>query len=138
MLVSDNIVKGVIECVADSLVLDEAQIGTETTIIGELKAESLDFMDIIFKLEAKFGIALDKSDFDLLAKLGMQRDQAIVDDMLTLAAKQKLLIWLPKMPVDQPVKPPELIRYVAVNSIAKIVEEKIAQKDNFTSLEAQP
>lgn len=135
MNVPDYIIKGVIECVADSLVLDEAQISADTTIIGELKAESLDFMDIIFKLESKFNIALDKSDFDLLTKLGMKREEAIADDVLTSSAKAKLLIWLPKLPIEQPVKPAELIRYVAVSSIASIVQEKIGPKENIQAVE---
>ena len=66
----------VIECVAASLALTPGVIQRGTKVIGELGADSLDFMDIIFALERAFGIRLQKENFNLVARLGMDQSEA--------------------------------------------------------------
>lgn len=48
--------------VADALSLDESDIAGETTLLGELGAESIDLLDILFRIERKCGVKLQASD----------------------------------------------------------------------------
>src|SRR4051794_1866757 len=95
-----KITAGVIECVAQSLAKEAAVITNTSRIIADLGADSLDFMDIMFALERKFEIKLQKEDFDLLTRLGMKKEDAIVDGNLTAVAKQKLKTLLPGLPLE--------------------------------------
>lgn len=115
----------VIECVAASLVKDSSQIKTKTTIIAELGADSLDFMDIIFQLESAFDLRLQKEDFDFVLRTGLAREQAVVDGHLTSDAKQRLKKWLPELVVEQELAPKDLARYVSIESITLVIEEKL-------------
>ncbi|MEQ1877692.1 MAG: phosphopantetheine-binding protein [Bdellovibrionia bacterium] len=130
------IVQGVIACVAESLALDTSKIGPKSKVIAELGAESLDFMDIIFRLDAKFGVSLQKEDFDLLARVGLKREDAVQNEFLTASAKDRLVAWLPGIPVNAELKPKDLAQFVSVESIALVVEERLI-KSNRDALAPQ-
>jgi acyl carrier protein len=54
----------------DALGVEEDEVTSEAKIIGDLGAESIDFLDIIFNLEKSFGIEIS-------------RDQLFPDDIFT-------------------------------------------------------
>lgn len=113
----------IIDCVAESLALDEATISAQSLLVEELGADSLDFMDIMFQLESAFSIKLQKEDFELLPRLGMSEAEAIEDRYLTPAAKQKLRRWLPGLPLDKRIQPFDLKNYITAETLALIVAE---------------
>jgi acyl carrier protein len=46
----------------DALGVDDDEVKRESTIIGDLGAESIDFLDIVFRLEKSFGIEIPRSE----------------------------------------------------------------------------
>jgi len=50
------------DCLADALGRDEEEVTSEASLAGDLGAESLDFLDIIFRLEKVFGIKIQRGD----------------------------------------------------------------------------
>jgi acyl carrier protein len=46
----------------DALNVDEADIKPTATLRGDLGAESIDFLDIVFRLEREFGIKIPRSE----------------------------------------------------------------------------
>ncbi len=46
----------------DALGVDDDEVTPESTIIGDLGAESIDFLDIVFRLEKAFGIEIPRSE----------------------------------------------------------------------------
>jgi acyl carrier protein len=50
------------EAVADALGLDEDEVTPDATIVGELGAESIDLLDILFRIERKSGVKVQASD----------------------------------------------------------------------------
>lgn len=115
--------KLIISCVAKSLVKNEADITPKTKIIGELDADSLDFMDIIFQLESAFNIKLSKDDFDFITKSGLKRDEIIAKDLLSSDDITKLKRWLPEIDSNDKVAPKELPKYVTIESLGFVIEE---------------
>ena len=47
----DEIFEKVQGCLVDALGVDEDEVTTEATLVGDLGAESIDFLDIVFRLE---------------------------------------------------------------------------------------
>ena len=47
----------------DALGLDEDEIKPTSTLMGNLGAESIDFLDIVFRLEEVFGIKIPRGEF---------------------------------------------------------------------------
>jgi acyl carrier protein len=125
----ETVIQGVIDCVSNSLAKPREGMSATTKIINDLGADSLDFLDIMFHLESKFSVTLQKEDFDLLGRLGIPREQALVGDHLTPLAKEKLLVWLPELPQNQDLMPRDLAKYVSMESVCIVVEEHLKAKE---------
>ena len=123
-----EITRKIIVCVAESLARPTEGIGSETSLIKELDADSLDFLDIMFSLERTFKITLGKEHFDLLQKVGMSREEAIVGQNLTQPALDRLQAWLPTLPKEGNVPVRNLRDYITVETIVRIVQQLIQEK----------
>ncbi len=60
------------EALVDALGVDDDEVTEDATMVGDLGAESIDFLDIVFKLEQAFEITIP-------------RDELFPDDILTNA-----------------------------------------------------
>ncbi len=49
-------------CLVDALVVDDDEVTPTASIMGDLGAESIDWLDIVFKLEKAFGIKISQSE----------------------------------------------------------------------------
>ena len=72
MPVNEEVFGKVKEALVDALGVDDDEVTEEATMVGDLGAESIDFLDIVFKLEKSFGITIP-------------RDELFPDDILTNA-----------------------------------------------------
>ena len=46
----------------DALGVEEDEVTAEATLVGDLGAESIDFLDIVFRLEKMFGIEIPRAE----------------------------------------------------------------------------
>ena len=58
----DKIFQQVQELLVDALGLDNDEVTTDATLMGDLGAESIDFLDIVFRLEKTFGIKIPREE----------------------------------------------------------------------------
>src|SRR4030042_102858 len=58
----DEIFTKVQEVLVDALGVDDEEVTTEATLMGDLGAESIDFLDIVFRLEKAFGIKIPREE----------------------------------------------------------------------------
>ena len=70
MPVNAEVFDKVKEALVDALGVDDDEVTEEATMVGDLGAESIDFLDIVFKLEKSFDIQIP-------------RDELFPDDILT-------------------------------------------------------
>lgn len=56
MSASEKIYEKVVQVLADALYIDERELTPTTTLKGDLGAESIDLLEIVFRLEHEFGI----------------------------------------------------------------------------------
>ena len=68
----DEVFEKVREALVDALGVDDEEVTPQATMVGDLGAESIDFLDIVFKLEKGFDIQIP-------------RDELFPDDILTNA-----------------------------------------------------
>jgi acyl carrier protein len=62
MSASEEIYEKVVRVLAESLYVDKADLTPTATLQGDLGAESLDFLEIVFRLENEFGIDIPESE----------------------------------------------------------------------------
>ena len=62
MSASEEIYGKVANVLMDSLNVDEDELTLKATLQGDLGAESIDFLDIVFRLEREFGIKIPRGE----------------------------------------------------------------------------
>lgn len=58
----DEIYEKVKSALVDALGVDEDEVTPGATMVGDLGAESIDFLDIVFRLEKAFGIKIPRGE----------------------------------------------------------------------------
>lgn len=86
---------------ADALGLDEDEIQYDSKVIGDLGAESLDFLDIAFRLERAFDIKIPRGGIEKSAQEGMGDEPYEVAGVLTERALEKLADAMPEIPREE-------------------------------------
>src|SRR5437773_6915515 len=62
MSASEEIYGKVVTVLVEALSVDEDEIKPTATLQGDLGAESIDFLDIVFRLEREFGIKIPRGE----------------------------------------------------------------------------
>ena len=76
------------ELLVDALAVDDDEVTPEATLIGDLGAESIDILDISFKLEQDFGFKIAQGE---LFPEGVTKDPDFVQDGVVTAKGLELL-----------------------------------------------
>ena len=120
--------------IEDTLALEPdraARVVPSTNLIDELGAESLDFLDLLFRLEDDFGIVLPQREFTDADRLGLsEKDLATKDGTLTQAAIERLRVLLPEADprkLAPGLKKNEIARCLTVQSFVNLVQRKLEQ-----------
>lgn len=61
-MTQDEVFQKVKETLVDALGVDEDEVTPQATLTGDLGAESIDFLDIVFRLEKSFNIKIPPGD----------------------------------------------------------------------------
>ena len=83
----------------DALGVDEDEITKDATLVGDLGAESIDFLDIVFRLEKEFGIKIDQAE--LFPDNVLNDPQYVQDGKVTDAGMATLRERLPHANLDE-------------------------------------
>ena len=59
---NEEVFEKVKEALMDALGVDDDEVTPQATLVGDLGAESIDFLDIVFKLEKAFEITIPRDD----------------------------------------------------------------------------
>jgi acyl carrier protein len=93
----DDLMKTVRSCVAEVLAIDPAKVTADSSLIGDLGAESLDFLDLVFRLETEYGVKIPRDGIRLAAQEGLA-DGFDQGGVLTAGALDRLRILMPEIP----------------------------------------
>src|SRR6188768_1338766 len=62
MPTQEEVFSKVQEALTEALGVDDDEVTPDATMVGDLGAESIDFLDIVFRLEKAFGIEIPRSE----------------------------------------------------------------------------
>jgi acyl carrier protein len=102
------------------------KLGFSTTLVGDLGAESIDFLDIVFRLERAFNIKIPRGD--LFPENILASPEFVKDGKLTPQGVEELKRRMPHADLsgfEQNPNVAELPNLFTVNMIVKYVEEKV-------------
>ena len=93
MPTNDEIYQKVQATLVDALGVDEDDIRHDATLISDLGAESIDFLDIVFRLERNFGIKIPRGE--LFPENVVTDPDMIKDGLLTSKGIDELKARMP-------------------------------------------
>ncbi|MFT5299236.1 MAG: acyl carrier protein [Mariniblastus sp.] len=127
MPVNTEVFGKVREALMDALGVDEDEVTEEATMIGDLGAESIDFLDIVFKLEKSFDISIPRDELfpdDILTNAEYIADGKVTADGLVKLKARMPFADLTKFESNPLVQ--DFGNILSVKDLCKYVETKIA------------
>jgi len=124
----DELVTTVRAFLADRLALKVERVTLRSRLIDDLGADSLDFIDMVFTLEKKFGIKIREEEFDFLSRLDFSSPEVMRDGFLTVETIEKLRPRLPglgELADPARVTPKELFGLLTVETLCDLVQTRL-------------
>ena len=132
MPTQDEIYTKVSDTLVEALNVDKEEIKPDATLQGDLGAESIDFLDIVFRLEREFGIKIPRGE--LFPESIFQGDPEFVQNgRVTDKGLTELRQRMPFADLSQFEKNPELSHLsdlFTVNLITRYIEGKLSNGSN--------
>lgn len=104
---SDEIFDKVQETLVDALGVDDDEVTPEATLVGDLGAESIDFLDIVFRLEKGFDIKIPRGEL-FPENLAAADSGFIQDGKVTEAGLAELRSKMPHADIDSLAADPKV------------------------------
>ena len=114
-------------CLVDALGVDDDEVTPTASIMGDLGAESIDWLDIVFKLEKAFGIKISQSELspeDILTST-----EYVADGKVNEAGLAKLKERMPFLDLTKFVANPAVNEFsglLTVQDMVRFVQSKVA------------
>lgn len=121
------------EAVVEALGVDPEEVKPESVLFDDLGAESLDLLDIVFRLEKAFDIKIPRGGIqqDILAAEGVSEQDVIVDGALTELGAQKLRERLKEVnpeKIKAGFRIDDIPTLFTVQTFVNIVKQQLAKK----------
>ena len=123
----DEILEKVREVLVDALGVDDDEVTTDATLMGDLGAESIDFLDIVFRLEKAFEIKIPREELFPAESL-MNNSEFVQNGKLTEKGLTELREKMPHTNLENFEKDPDINKLgdlFTVGAIINYIENKL-------------
>ncbi len=123
----DEVFQQVQEVLIEALGVDDDEVTDEATLMGDLGAESIDFLDIVFRLEKTFEIKIPREELFPAESL-MNNPEYVSNGKLTEAGLAELKSKMPHTDITEFQKDPDINKLgdlFTVNAIVNYVSGKL-------------
>jgi acyl carrier protein len=116
----DEVFKKVEAVLIDALGVDEEEVTDEATLTGDLGAESIDFLDIVFRLEKAFEIKIPRGE--LFPDDILNNPDYVENGKMTPTGLQQLMKSMPHADFTEFKKDPNVSRMPDLFTVKAIVD----------------
>lgn len=115
--------------VAESLAMQLDQVSPTASLIDELGAESLDFLDIVFKLERAYNIQITRGELERAARGDMSDDEFAPGGVISEAGLARLRELMPEAAaqIKPGLHPGQILSLFTVQTFVHLVVGKQQQ-----------
>ena len=124
----EDISQEVQEVLIDALGVDDDEVTNQATLMGDLGAESIDFLDIVFRLEKAFGIKIPREELFPIENM-MSNPDFVDNGKMTAAGLAEIKDKMPHTDFASFESDPDINKLgdlFTVDSIVNFVETKLA------------
>ena len=86
----DEILKRVITRIGEVVALSPEDIGPDSSLVNDLGADSLDFVELMYLMEQEFGVRYGKEDMSLAPVIGLPEEEVEENGIVTAEALKRL------------------------------------------------
>lgn len=125
----EEIFEKVKQTLIDALSVEDDEVSEEATLTSDLGAESIDFLDIVFRLEKSFDIKIPQEE--LISRDVLSNADYVNDRKLNEEGVKALKEAMPHADLTEFEKDPDIDKIsdvFTVGTIINFVEAKLAQK----------
>jgi acyl carrier protein len=116
------------EAVTEALALDDDEVTPDSTLMDDLGAESIDLLDILFRIEKSTGVKIEASDLGDYIQGGIPDDEfSDSDEVITAKGAEQLHKVMPQVDPDEVIgslKADEVITLLTVQNLADMVKSR--------------
>ena len=130
MATKEEIFEKIQTALVDALGVDDDEVTPAATLVGDLGAESIDFLDIVFRLEKTFKISIPRGE--LFPEDVLTNAQYIQDGKVTEAGIAELRKRMPFADLDDFAQNPVVQDFgnlLTVADMCRFVEGKLEQSE---------
>lgn len=130
MPTSEEIFEKVRTALLEALGVEEDEVLPEATMQGDLGAESIDFLDIVFRLEKAFEIKIPREELfpeDILNNAEYIQDGKVTDEGLKQLQERMPFADLSKFSENPAIQ--EFGSFLTVKDMCRYVESKVNEKN---------
>ena len=123
---TEEVFEKVRTALVDALGVDEDEVSPEATMVGDLGAESIDFLDIVFRLEKSFDIEIPRSELfpeDILTNAEYVQEGKVTDAGIAELKKRMPFADLTKFEANPVVQ--DFGNLLTVNDLCRYIESKV-------------
>jgi acyl carrier protein len=120
----DKVYPTVAATVADALGVEEDEVTPQASLIEDLNAESIDFLDIVFRLERAFKIKIPRGKIVENARGTLTESEFEQNGIVTESGFKQLRAYLSEVPAERfktPTKVKDIPRLFTVETFCKLV-----------------
>jgi acyl carrier protein len=118
-MTQDEVFEQVQEVLVDTLGVDEDEVTPEAKLISDLGAESIDFLDITFKLEKAFNVKIPRGEFT--PDTVLNNPEYVQDGKLTPAGLEALKDKMKHVDFSEFEKDPDINKMMDLFTVQTIV-----------------
>lgn len=122
----DEIYQKVSATLVEALNVDEDEIKPTATLQGDLGAESIDFLDIVFKLEKAFSVEIPRKDLspeDILTNATYVQDGKVTPAGIAELKKRMPFADFTKFEASPQIR--DFSNLITVSALCKYIETKV-------------
>ena len=123
----EEIFKTIQETLVEALGVDEDEVTEDATLVADLGAESIDFLDIVFRLEKAFDIKIPREE--LFPQDILTNAEYVEDGKLNEAGLAELKKRMPFADLDKFAENPKIQEFgniLTVGDMVRFVASKVA------------
>jgi acyl carrier protein len=120
----DAVYPKVAQIIADALGVDAGEVKLDVPLIEGLDAESIDFLDLVFRLERAFGVKIPRGKIVEDARGDLPESDFEQKGLVTEAGLKRLREFLSEVPADRfrsPMKSVDIPRLFTPETFCKVV-----------------
>lgn len=126
-----QIIDKVKDCLVEVLGIEKTEISDDSSIVDDLGAESLDLLDLVFRLEQTFKIRITRGEIEKRARESLGAEEFENNGILSAEALKNLRSQMPEV---QPgkftpgLRANEIPRLFTVRTFACLIKYKLEEK----------